>query len=232
MCAPDWGHQIDLFIRGLRLSPATLFNPWYSTDAYDLNALAPGTRRRYLRSYLLLRRSPVAILVAEALGYQGGRFSGIAMTSERMLMGHHADAGPLEILGQAAPPLPRTSNPARTANRTAQWQGFTEPTATIVWRELLRLLCPLDFVLWNSVPWHPHRTRAKLSNRTPTTAESAAGAVHVRRLRQIYPNATVIAVGTKAREALTNLQIPARSARHPANGGASDFTADIRKILR
>ena len=230
----DRAHQVDQFIQALVHSPSTVFNPWYETDDQDQGPDGPAIRRRYLRTYLLSRPCPRFVLVAEAIGYQGGRFSGIAMTSERMLLGHHPAAGPQDILGVDAPPIQRTSNPCRAPNAMVEGRGFTEPTATMVWRALwgdLRL-DPYDFVLWNSVPWHPHRPQNRLANRAPNKAEQQAGEVHVHGLHALFPSAKWIAVGKKAREALDELGIPARCVRHPANGGANAFRAGVRNVIR
>ena len=66
-----------------------LFNPWWQNDpenddfdnAYEI-------RQHQLQAYLEERIGKAHILlVGEAMGYQGGHFSGIAMTSERILLG-------------------------------------------------------------------------------------------------------------------------------------------------
>ena len=66
-------------------------NPWGEVNP-DLEIVRPDfdaaqVRRNNLMAYLLPRlgRSKIFV-VAEAVGYQGGRFSGIAITCERMLL--------------------------------------------------------------------------------------------------------------------------------------------------
>ena len=69
-----------------------VFNPWRDFDtSCDIGPQAPVIRSANLRRYLELRADAHYLFIAEALGYQGGHFSGIAITSERILLGHHPD---------------------------------------------------------------------------------------------------------------------------------------------
>src|SRR5207237_7450067 len=101
------------------------------------------------RAYLVARlKKSLLAIVGEALGYLGGHFTGIAMTSERILLGENKIDGlePEQICLGIKPR--RTSKPGKSRH------GFSEPTATIVWSRLLRLgLSPEEFVLWNAFPW-------------------------------------------------------------------------------
>ena len=73
-------------------------NPWREQDETELDLPgAAALRRDYLRRYLAVRPAPRVLLLAEAAGYQGCRFSGIALTCERMLLGHHKRVGPQDI---------------------------------------------------------------------------------------------------------------------------------------
>lgn len=60
-----------------------LFNPW--RDHCPFETPENGPEDRIIRLALHLDCNPRAILVGEAIGYQGGRYSGIAFTSERLL---------------------------------------------------------------------------------------------------------------------------------------------------
>jgi uracil-DNA glycosylase len=71
-----------------RIAAATIGS---TTNFYRVGAGA-GLRRRRLVAYLESRRSAPVLLVGEAAGYRGARFSGIPFTSERQLTG----AGPAE----------------------------------------------------------------------------------------------------------------------------------------
>ena len=82
--------SLDHFLRLLRKSPSgAVFNPWWEVDEQnDIGRHAPAMRRRRLRAYLRKRLGQAKVaLIGEALGYRGGHFSGIPMTSERLLLG-------------------------------------------------------------------------------------------------------------------------------------------------
>ncbi|MCX6411893.1 MAG: hypothetical protein NTZ81_06035, partial [Actinobacteria bacterium] len=66
-------------------TPSTLINPFRQQVAQFDVANAPTLRQANLLAYLAERPAPRALLVGEAMGWRGGRFSGIAFTSERQL---------------------------------------------------------------------------------------------------------------------------------------------------
>src|SRR3954453_6637283 len=82
------------FLRLLKRSPAgAVFNPWWQIDdKNDIGSNAPVIRRKQLRAYLQQRLQTARLaVIGEALGYRGGHFSGIPMTSERILLGKQPD---------------------------------------------------------------------------------------------------------------------------------------------
>ncbi len=219
---------IDNFLRLLKKSPSgAVFNPWWQVDKEnDIAPKAPRIRREQLRAYLCdrLGKSRLAI-IGKALGYRGGHFSGIPMTSERLLLGRKTGIAPEHILLEITPQ--RTSKPQKCPD------GFSEPTATIVWSTLLRLkLSPEEFVLWNAFPWHsfnPHR--GMLSNRTPTNSEQSAGIPVLKAFLDLFPCHEVVALGRIAAAQLKDLDVSARYVRHPASGGAKLFCHQVAKIM-
>ena len=185
-------------------------------------------------------------IVGEALGYRGGHFSGIPMTSERMLLGKQPDIvaalyerrNLLERAddGGRRPPLQIIAGikPRRTSKPSLCPDGFSEPTATIVWGALLKIgVLPDEFVLWNAFPWHsfdPHR--GLLSNRMPNKSEQLSGRPVLKAFLELFPCEQIVALGKIAAAQLEQLGVNAHCVRHPASGGAKLFRQQIARIVR
>ena len=241
-------NPVDNFLRLLKRSPSdAVFNPWWEVDEQnDIGRHAPAIRRRQLRAYLRKRLGKAKLaLIGEALGYRGGHFSGIPMTSERILLGEKKDVvaalsergncyGAVSRGGQR-PPLQIISDikPRRTSKPGKCRDGFSEPTATIVWGALLRLgLKPDQFVMWNAFPWHSFDShRSLLSNRMPNKSEQAVGLPVLKAFLEFFPCEQVVALGKIAAAQLEELNVNAHRVRHPASGGARLFRQQIAKIV-
>ena len=222
--------QLDEFVQRLKASPSgAVFNPWREVDARnDIGPTAPTIRRKQLHAYLEKRLGKAQLaVVGEALGYRGGHFSGIPMTSERLLLGQS------KKLQLKASDIFFKHKPRRTSKPENCPDGFSEPTATIVWDMLLRLgLKPDQFVLWNAFPWHsfdPHR--GLLSNRMPNEPERAAGLPVLNAFLELFPCDQVVALGKIAAAQLEELNVNAHCVRHPASGGAKLFRQQIARIV-
>ena len=225
--AADATLAVDRLVGRLRaFSASNVFNPWGTFDAvHDASRRAPGIRRRQLAAYLAERASRARlVLIAEAAGYQGAKFSGIAMTSERILLGQASATG--------APPDAVIHIPvARTSRATLAPRGFNEPTATVVWGTLLGAgVDARSWVNWNAFAWHPHRPGERLSNRTPNRAELEAGLPMLREFLALFVRAEVVALGRHATHSLARLGVPHRAVRHPSMGGAARFRSEILRI--
>jgi uracil-DNA glycosylase len=223
--------EIDDFLRLLKNSPSgAVFNPWWQVDKQnDVGHDALGIRRNQLQAYLQERvgKSKVAI-IGEALGYRGGHFSGIPMTSERILLGKKKDSGidPEQVFSSI--------KPRRTSKSRNCPDGFSEPTATIVWSTLLRLrLKPEQFVLWNAFPWHSFDPRrGMLSNRMPNKSERSAGLSVLKAFLHLFRCDEIVALGNVAASQLKELNVESHKARHPASGGAKLFQQQIGRIVQ
>ncbi|WKL04617.1 hypothetical protein Q0F98_17685 [Paenibacillus amylolyticus] len=85
--------QIREFVAGIQayVSPVNVINPWRDyVKGDDIGPEAVKIRSEHLVRYLEPRMSKARyIFIAEAVGYQGARFSGVPLTSERMVTGNH-----------------------------------------------------------------------------------------------------------------------------------------------
>ena len=201
------------FLRSLGEAPCLpgRFNPWGEVcPAHDLEQDAQRLRLGRLRAFL--PEEARLLLVGEAPGYQGCRYSGIPFTSERLL---------------CAGDIPRLPAIPRITNREAPW---SEPSATVVWETLRALGLAETTVLWNAFPFHPHAPGRALSNRRPTREEIREGIEHLALLLGAYPQAGIVAVGQVAREALRLAGVRCEAIRHPAYGGKPEFVAGLRRL--
>jgi hypothetical protein len=222
---------LEKFVRLLKQSPpGAVFNPWWQVDTQnDIGRNAPVIRRNHLGAYLHKRLGKVKLVViGEALGYRGGHFTGIPMTSERILLGKKENAGikPEHVFS--------SFNARRTSKREQYSDGFSEPTATIVWSSLLRLgLKPEEFVLWNAFPWHSFDPRrGLLSNRMPNKPERSAGLSVLKAFLDLFPCEEIIALGNVAASQLKQLNVESHRVRHPASGGARLFRQGIGTLVK
>jgi hypothetical protein len=239
--------QLDRFLRLLTASPSgAVFNPWWEFDEEnDIGPHSPAIRRKHLAVYFRERLGKARLaIVGEALGYRGGHFSGIPMTSERMLLGKKPEIAAAlsqrrtrQVQGDGGqrPPLQILFgiNPRRTSKPSLCLDGFSEPTATIVWGALLKIgVLPDEFVLWNAFPWHsfdPHRGR--LSNRMPNKSEQLSGRTVLKSFLELFACEQIVALGKIAAAQLDQLGFNAHCVRHPASGGAKLFRQQIARIV-
>ncbi len=191
-----------------------LFNPWADICADDLPTNGPVAKKARLARHL--ECDARFILCGEAPGWQGMRHTGLAFTSERLIVDGI---------------IPRANE--QGARLTTRDRPFAEPSATIVWRSLFALQIAEQVVMWNAVPLHPFVVGTPRTNRTPTDAELALGQEALRMLTGAFPKAAVIAVGKKAAEQLDRMGIaPAAAVRHPANGGARAFEQGLQACVQ
>jgi hypothetical protein len=202
-----------------------VFNPWRDTDPVnDAGPDAPGIRADNLARYLQMRVGKARlVLIAEAPGFRGCKFSGIAMTSERILMNHQIKVPASAVFDGAK---------SRTSQAALMPLGYIEPTASITWSLLLSLgLDPAEFVLWNSFPCHPFKGTDPLTNRAPTPVELGSCAHVLPLMLELFKTAQVVAVGRIAQRTLASLGLVVPNVRHPAMGGATAFRRQIMELL-
>jgi hypothetical protein len=191
----------------------TLFNPWRDRCTDDGPCNGPDAKLARLAAHLDC--DPKFVLCGEAAGYLGCRHSGIAFTSERLLLNGE---------------IPRIS--PMNHRLTGRALSYSEPSATIVWRALYKLGIEERTILWNALPMHPHERGNEQSNRTPTSAELEFGKPALQRLVAEFPSAKVVAVGKKAGRLLNSMGVVlAATVRHPANGGATAFARELKRLV-
>lgn len=171
-----------------------------------------------LRRYLETFSSPRYVLIGEAAGYAGCRFSGVPFSDEAQLVGPE----PLPWAG-AEHGFRRSSREDRRLMR--------EASARAVWGALRDRR---DVALWNVVPWHPPGRGGPLSNGLPNRAARTAGLAVLRLvLGDIWPDAEPRAAGRLAEQALRELGIPEPIyLRHPSQGGIGSFRAGMEQWCR
>jgi hypothetical protein len=208
---------------GPRGEASAVVNPYRDSDPALDRPGAARRRRQNLEAYLDRVGTPRVVLLGEAIGFRGGRFSGIAFTSERQLAGDSAAGNAGRRLAWAGPPFEATST------RPELW---LEPSASIVWGALGG--DPRGVLLWNAFPWHPydpHSAKGPLSNRTPERRLLTANLHVLEELLAATPEARTIAVGRTAQTALGLLGVEAPLFRHPAYGGAAIFRRQLAEVL-
>jgi Uracil DNA glycosylase superfamily len=172
---------------------------------------AAAVRRANLARYLVTRtRERPVVLAGEAMGYAGGRFSGIAFTAERTLIEWGAPY-------------------ALTSTRP---EGWKEMSGSIVHGLLGELGLEQRVLLWNTVPAHPHPDGRPLGNRAPSMPERRAGGAVLGALLELVRPLAVVPVGKIAERSLAELGFASLpSVRHPAQGGATRFRSETRAAL-
>lgn len=219
--------SVDRLIAELKTFPnlPNVFNPFSQYDhEHDCSKAAPYIRIENLRRYLSCRiLSAKYIFCAEAAGWRGCKFTGIAMTDERLMMGGKPKLG----FGPSA-----VFDGEKKLTSTHAPNGMVEVTSSVIYGFLSDYgINPRDTVFWNAFPLHPHLSGNSLSNRTPVRAEIES-VYHLHMLFfRIFPHCKVIAVGNHAKALLDQIGIESSVVRHPANGGAGKFVSQASDAL-
>lgn len=206
--------HISRLLRAVRRSPETddLFNPYRDRNEAIDRARAPAIRSRNLREYLGTFRNARYVLVGEAAGYNGCRYTGIPFTGEDL------------TVGDAPLAWTRDTGVAR-ASKAAKLSS--EMSAKIVWGGIGE---SRDFVLWNAVPWHPHGSGRPLSNRKPRREEVELGLEVLELFLEIFRDAEPVAVGRVAQASLAMMERDATYVRHPSMGGKKLFLEGLAEL--
>jgi uracil-DNA glycosylase len=187
------------------------FNPYRDgSPELDMDDAA-AIRRENLEAYVCAHPDrPRFLVMMEAPGPWGCRFTGIPVTSEAQLLD---PAFPLSGLGTS-----RGNEP------------LTEYSASIFWR-VMQPFFP-RFIIWNAFPLHPHKREKPTSIRTPTASEIRTFVPLSRAIVDAIEPETILAVGRKAEHLITKeLGLSAPYIRHPSQGGANLFSEGMSAAL-
>ena len=184
------------------------FNQYRDVHPELDHPLGDAFRRRNLRHYLEAFAGAQFVLVGEAAGYCGCRFSGIPFTCET------------QLLGQSRLAWTAGRELARSSASKEPWQ---ERSATIVWEALGSRA---DCVLWNAFPWHPFGPAGPLSNRPPGR-DLHDGLDALSCFLALFPAAQPQAIGRVAERALEAIGVRAPYIRHPSHGGKRRFVEGV-----
>ena len=199
-----------------------VFNQYRDWDPNLDRPDAPAIRRANLRRYLEVFVDAAYVLVGEAAGYAGCRFSGIPFTGETQLV------GPTPLPWAATDGYRQPSVALRPLSQTSLGEPWRERSAEIVWPALNGRR---DCVLWNAFPWHPYKGKP-LTNRRPRTSELRQASQVLHHFLSLFSHAEVYAVGRVSQGALQALGIEAAYIRHPSHGGNRAFTAGVASLPR
>ncbi len=194
-----------------------VFNQYAEVNSeYDRPDGAERRLRNMIR-YLQYFADARYILISEAPGYAGARFTGVSFTSERFLFGSDA--------------LPWTRGLGFERASRDDLPHRPEMSATIVWSAVGDRR---DIVFWPSFPWHPMGARGPLSNRAPRRDEVLVGQEFLRfMVETFWPDRKLLAIGRYGEAAIHAMGFPeAGYIRHPAQGGATAFRQGIAALPR
>lgn len=203
----------DLIAKNLFSEPSSedLFNP-YST--FDEKLDVPNAhliRRSNLKSYICDRsQTPRVLILAEAPGPWGCRFTGVPITSEQQLLD---------------PEFPVHGQQTSLGN-----QPHKEYSASIYWNTLLPY--HQHIFTWNTVPFHPYKKGNPLSIRTPRVSEINRFSGLLDEIVRLLAPKSVVAVGRKAEKALLQVGAQAVYVRHPSQGGATLFAEGVMEEMK
>ena len=138
------------------------------SSSFQFHDITCGNLKLYLENMLFLK--PDTILIGEAPGYKGCRWTGIPFTSEKVLLGEYKEK---HLFG--------VNNGYRIRDIK---RPQAEATATIMWTYLTTFnVYPL---LWNAFPFHPHFPGEFDSNRKPSSKELDVGKNILQELLDIF----------------------------------------------
>ena len=210
----------SLFKRRIFAVPSSdgLFNQYKERNTEVDLPMAAEIRRKNLHNYFAsFQKAPQIVLIGEAPGPWGCRFSGIPFTGER------------QLINDELPFSGKRSSLSRPRMDIWKKSPYVSNSARLFWRTLRKY--HRHFFVWNCIPIHPYKRDKILSVRTPTTEEVLRFAGILAEILAIVNPKEVIAIGKKAEFSLKRLHIPCTYVRHPSQGGAVKFRAGMHRVF-
>lgn len=203
-------------------STENVFNQYRDRDdTVDLPDAA-AIRTENLHQYMAEATEKASILViGEAAGPWGCRFSGVPFTSEKQFL-----APSFPIRGRRSsknvPTCPIRMSPP-----------FISRTSKIFWEVMQQHYG--RFMVWNALPFHSHKPEDLFSVRNPTSRDvlqlgQFREAFH--HIKEYLKPTLIIAVGKKAFNSLEEISETSLYVRHPSMGGKTKFTMCMQKIFK
>ena len=184
----------------------------YSNN-FKYNIITRNNLIQYMK--IMLKMKPATILIGEAPGYNGCRWSGVPFTAEKNILIEYRKG---QLFG--------ITNGFKIRDIA---KPQSEASATIVWEHLRKIdSYPL---MWNAFPFHPHKKNNTESNRKPSNEELHTGKLILSEILKMYNINNIIALGNTAQETLAKIGITCNKIRHPANGGENEFSSGLNTEL-
>lgn len=196
-----------------------LFNQFKDADIRVDLPNAPEIRRKNLYNYLSsFEARPQILILGEAAGPWGFRFSGVPFTGEKQIC-----EGTLGFFGNQS----SNNNPLIRIKKTPP---YISNSAQIFWKLMHPYIS--KFFIWDCVPLHPHKNDNILSVRNPGKKEISQFSDLNREIINILKPQSILSIGRCAEDALRCFNIRSVYIRHPSRGGSKIFQEHIGKLFQ
>jgi uracil-DNA glycosylase len=196
-----------------------LFNQYKQVDPGVDLPNANDIRKQNLMNYLeSFSERPSILVVGEAAGPWGCRFSGVPFTGEKQLCMHT-----LPFSGYR-------SSRKEPLLKTKKMPPYTSRSAETFWEAMISY--HTKFFVWDCVPFHPHNPGNILSVRNPTKEEVSSCSELLREIKDIIRPRDILAIGRAAEFALKQIGVEPIYVRHPSRGGANRFRTEVKRFFK
>lgn len=193
------------------------------TNVYSPEMPQSEICRKNLYNYLqrIICNNSKVMLIGEAPGYHGCRLSGIAFTCEE------------NFTENIIPGIMGKNMGYKIFSKDKPEKEFS---ASTVWPKLkdwynIHSSVPL---LWNICPFHPHKERNIMSNRTPKKKEIERGVNYFLELLDIFDIQHIGCIGKKSFNTIKSMGLNTSHEyiRHPSCGGKKEFEKMIGEYMK